>query len=325
VRLQYDEVIQLAENQTQNSIDQQAAIEELFTIRDLIRWAITEFEKADIYYGHGMGNALDEAVFIVLSALKLPLNISESYFDSRLTRNERELVINLYVRRITERTPAAYLTHEAWFAGLKFYVDEHVLVPRSPIAELIEKRFEPWVEAEKVDRILDLCTGSGCIGIACAYAFEWAEVDLADISPEAIQIAQKNIDNHQMQEQVSVYQSDLFSALEGQKYDIIVTNPPYVDAVDMSILPDEFKQEPELGLAAGEDGLDLVKVILKQAANHLNPEGILVVEVGNSQYALEELLPEVGFYWLEFERGGLGVFLLTYEQLMEYRSIFEKM
>jgi len=315
----------VVENQTQNMIDIKAANEELVTIRDLIRWAVTEFEKAGIYYGHGLGNALDEAVFIALSALKLPLNITESYFDSRLIRAEREMVLKLYQRRITERTPAAYLTNEAWFAGLKFYVDEHVLVPRSPIAELIEKQFEPWIEPDKVERILDLCTGSGCIGIASAYAFEWAEVDLADISPEAIQIAQKNIDNHQLQEQVTVYQSDLFSALEGQKYDIIVTNPPYVDAIDMSILPDEFKQEPELGLAAGEDGLDLVKVILKQAANHLNPEGILVVEVGNSQFALEKLLPEVGFYWLEFERGGQGVFLLTYEQLMEYQLFFQQM
>lgn len=313
----------MADNQTQNSIDIKAAIEELVTIRDLIRWAVTEFEKAGIYYGHGMGNALDEAVFIILSALKLPLNITESYFESRLTRAEREMVLKLYYRRITERTPAAYLTNEAWFAGLKFYVDEHVLVPRSPIAELIEKQFEPWIEPDKVERILDLCTGSGCIGIASAYAFEWAEVDLADISPEAIEIAQKNIENHQLQEQVTVYQSDLFSALEGQKYDIIVSNPPYVDAIDMSILPDEFKQEPELGLAAGEDGLDLVKVILKQAANYLNPEGILVVEVGNSQFALEELLPEVGFYWLEFERGGQGVFLLTYEQLKEYQPFFQ--
>jgi len=313
----------VADNQTQNSIDIKAAIEELVTIRDLIRWAVTEFEKAGIYYGHGMGNALDEAVFIILSALKLPLNITESYFESRLTRAEREMVLKLYYRRITERTPAAYLTNEAWFAGLKFYVDEHVLVPRSPIAELIEKQFEPWIEPDKVERILDLCTGSGCIGIASAYAFELAEVDLADISPEAIEIAQKNIENHQLQEQVTVYQSDLFSALEGQKYDIIVSNPPYVDAIDMSILPDEFKQEPELGLAAGEDGLDLVKVILKQAANYLNPEGILVVEVGNSQFALEELLPEVGFYWLEFERGGQGVFLLTYEQLKEYQPFFQ--
>lgn len=313
----------MSDIQTKKQFDITAISEELFSIRDLVRWGVTEFENAHLFYGHGMGNALDEAVFIVLSALKLPLNIAESYFEARLTRREREMILKLYQRRISERVPAAYLTHEAWFAGLKFYIDENVLVPRSPIAELIEKQFEPWIVADKVDSILDLCTGSGCIGIACAYAFEWAEVDLADISPAAVEIAQKNIDNHQLQEQVTVYQSDLFSALVDKKYDIIVTNPPYVDAVDMSVLPDEFKREPELGLAAGEDGLDLVKVILKQAANHLNPGGILVVEVGNSQYALEELLPEVGFYWLEFERGGHGVFLLTHEQLIEYQSYFD--
>ena len=313
----------MSDKQRQEQLDISGLTKELITIRDLIRWGVTTFEKAGLYYGHGMGNALDEAVFIALSTLKLPLNIAESYFDSRLTTAEREEILTLYQRRITERVPAAYLTHEAWFAGLKFYINESVLVPRSPIAELIEERFSPWIEAENVDSILDLCTGSGCIGIACAYAFDWAEVDLADISPAAIEIAQKNIDNHQLQDQVTVYQSDLFAALQGKTYDIIVTNPPYVDAVDMSILPDEFKREPELGLAAGDDGLDLVKVILKQAANHLNPGGILVVEVGNSQYALEELLPQVGFYWLEFERGGQGIFLLTHEQLLEYQEYFQ--
>ena len=315
----------MSDNPQPVKIDISALSDELFTIRDLIRWGISAFEKAELYYGHGMGNALDEAVFIALSTLKLPLNISESYFDARLTKTEREDIFKLYLRRIDERIPAAYLTHEAWFAGLKFYIDENVLVPRSPIAELIEDRFAPWIEAEKVDRILDLCTGSGCIGIASAYAFDWAEVDLADISPAAVEIAQKNIDSHQLQDQVRVYQSDLFSSLQGKTYDIIVTNPPYVDAVDMSILPEEFKREPELGLAAGDDGLDLVKVILKKAANHLNPGGILVVEVGNSQFALEELLPEVGFYWLEFERGGQGVFLLTFEQITEYQHYFEEL
>jgi len=315
----------VSDNPQPVKIDISALSDELFTIRDLIRWGISAFEKAELYYGHGMGNALDEAVFIALSTLKLPLNISESYFDARLTKTEREDIFKLYLRRIDERIPAAYLTHEAWFAGLKFYIDENVLVPRSPIAELIEDRFAPWIEAEKVDRILDLCTGSGCIGIASAYAFDWAEVDLADISPAAVEIAQKNIDSHQLQDQVRVYQSDLFSSLQGKTYDIIVTNPPYVDAVDMSILPEEFKREPELGLAAGDDGLDLVKVILKKAANHLNPGGILVVEVGNSQFALEELLPEVGFYWLEFERGGQGVFLLTFEQITEYQHYFEEL
>lgn len=303
--------------------DISAATEELITIRDVVRWGVSQFNHAELWYGHGMANALDEAVFMALSSLKLPLNISETYFDSRLTMAERQAVLQLYQRRVNERIPAAYLTNEAWFAGLKFYVDENVLVPRSPLAELIENRFEPWVDPENVETILDLCTGSGCIGIACAYAFEWAEVDLADISPAAIQIAERNVASHQLEEQVTVYQSDLFSALEGRRYDIIVSNPPYVDAEDMASLPDEFRLEPELGLAAGDDGLDLVKVILKQAANYLNPNGILVVEVGNSQAALEDLLPEVGFYWLEFERGGEGVFLLTYEQLLEYEELFQ--
>ena len=305
------------------SFDTAAVVSELITIRDLIRFAVSQFNAAQLFYGHGMGNALDEAVFIALSSLKLPLNISESYFDSRLTSAEREQILGLYKRRIDERTPAAYLTNEAWFCHLKFYVNENVLVPRSPIAELIENRFEPWIDPEQVNSILDLCTGSGCIGIASAYAFDWAEVDLADISPAALEVARRNVSDHQLQEQVSVYESDLFSALDGRKYDIIVSNPPYVDAEDMAALPDEFKREPELGLTAGNDGLDLVKVILNQAANYLNEGGILVVEVGNSQYALEELLPEVDFYWLEFERGGDGVFLLTYEQLKKHQALFQ--
>jgi len=315
----------VSDSKSSNPLDITSIAAELMTIRDVIRWGVSHFDEAGLFYGHGMANALDEAVFIALSTLNLPLNITETYFDSRLTLVEREKVLALYQRRIIERIPAAYLTHEAWFAGLKFYVDENVLVPRSPIAELIENRFEPWIEQENVNRVLDLCSGSGCIGIACAYAFEWAEVDLADISPAAIEIAKHNITNHQLEEQVTVYKSDLFSALKGMKYDIIVSNPPYVDAVDMSILPEEFKQEPELGLAAGKDGLDLVKVILKQAANYLNPNGILVVEVGNSQHALEELLPEVGFYWLDFERGGDGIFLLTYEQLIYYQQYFSNL
>ena len=313
----------MSDTKPTTSFDVSAVAAELFSIRDLIRYGVSRFNEAELWYGHGMTNALDEAVFIALSSLHLPLNIIESYFDSRLTLAEREQVLALYQRRITERIPAAYLTNEAWFNGLKFYVNESVLVPRSPIAELIEKRFEPWIDPEQVDSILDLCTGSGCIGIASAYAFDWAEVDIADISPAALEVARQNVKNHQLEDQVTVYESDLFSTLEGRKYDIIVTNPPYVDAEDMSLLPEEFKSEPELGLTAGNDGLDLVKVILNQAANYLNPNGILVVEVGNSQHALDELLPEVGFYWLDFERGGDGVFLLTYEQLLQHKDSFQ--
>ena len=292
--------------------------EQLFTLKDCIRWAVSRFNEAELFYGHGMSSALDEAVYLCLYALHLPHDFSADYFDTRLTQEEKIQVIQLLQQRIEARKPAAYLTHEAWFAGLKFYVDDRVLVPRSPIAELIEQQFETWIEAEQVDSILDLCTGSGCIAIACAYAFDWADVDAVDISPGALQIAQRNVDEHELQDRVSVIESDLFSAVPPRKYDIIVSNPPYVDAEDMSDLPDEYLHEPELGLAAGVDGLDLVVPMLQQAREYLTDQGILVVEVGNSQHALQEQFPQLPFYWLDFERGGEGVFLLTAEQLEEF-------
>jgi len=296
--------------------------EQLFTIKDCIRWAVSRFNEAELFYGHGMSSALDEAVYLCLFALHLPHDFSTDYLDTRLTQEEKSQVILLLLKRIETRKPAAYLTHEAWFAGLKFYVDDHVLVPRSPIAELIEQQFEPWIEAEQVNSILDLCTGSGCIAIACAYAFDWADIDAVDISPGAIQIAQRNVDDHGLQDRVTVIESDLFTAVPPRKYDIIVSNPPYVDSEDMSDLPDEYLHEPELGLVAGDDGLELVIPMLQQARNFLTDNGILVVEVGNSQYALQEKFPHVPFYWLDFERGGDGVFLLTAEQLDEFLSDF---
>ncbi len=291
---------------------------ELKTIRDMIRWATSRFYEAELYYGHGMASALDEAVYLCLFALHLPHNFSETYFDTHLTEDEKSQVFHLLMRRIKEKIPAAYLTNEAWFAGLPFYVNENVLVPRSPIAELIEKRFEPWVDAEKVENILDLCCGSGCIGIASAYAFDWAYVDMVDISPDAIEVADENIHRHGLEERVSAIRSNLFECVPQRHYDIIVSNPPYVDAEDMDSLPQEYHHEPELGLAAGDDGLDLVIPILQQARQFLTDQGILVVEVGNSQYALQQAYPHVPFLWLEFERGGSGIFLLTAEQLDEY-------
>ncbi len=292
--------------------------EELLTLRDVIRWGVSQFNQADLFYGHGMASALDEVVYLCLHALHLPHDFPESYFDTRLTAHEKLEIYSLLTRRINEKVPASYLTGEAWFAGLPFYVNEHVLIPRSPIAELIEKRFEPWVEAESVESILDLCCGSGCIGIASAYAFDWASVDMVDISPMAIEVAEENIQRHQLEDRVSVIQSDLFSKVPPRQYDIIVSNPPYVDAEDMAELPDEYHHEPELGLAAGDDGLDLVIPMLQQARAFLTDQGILVVEVGNSQYALQQAYPHVPFYWLDFERGGSGIFLLTAEQLDEY-------
>lgn len=293
----------------------ETAIGELTTLRDLMRWAASRFAEAGIACGHGMANELDEAVYLVLHALHLPPDLDPAWFDAHLTAAERTEALALIARRIEERRPAAYLTHEAWFCGLPFYVDERVLVPRSPIAELIEAAFEPWIDPARVTRVLDVGTGSGCIGIACAYAFPEIEVDLVDISPEALEVAQINVERHDLQGRVHAVLSDGLSAIGDESYDIIVSNPPYVDAEDMSDLAPEFRCEPELGLAAGEEGLDVVMPLVEQAVAHLNPGGILVVEVGNSAAALERRLHGWPLTWVEFERGGGGVFLLTREQI----------
>lgn len=292
-------------------------IKQMRTIRDMIRLGASRFRTAELSFSHGMASALDEAAYLVLHALNLPVDTPENYFSARLTEEERQTVGKLLRRRVTERRPAAYLTNEGWFAGLPFYVDERVLVPRSPVAEIIEQQFYPWIAPEQTHNILDLCTGSGCIGIACAYAFPHAKVDLSDISVDALEVAQANIKRHAAQQHVQVIHSDLFEKLEGRRYDIIISNPPYVDAEDLQAMSSEFHHEPVLGLEAGEDGLAVAHRILREAGQHLTPHGILIVEVGNSQYALAEAYPDIPFHWLEFERGGDGVFLLTVEQLTE--------
>lgn len=294
----------------------------LTTIRDYVRWASSEFARAHLFFGHGSANALDEAVALVLHKLHQPYNLSESYFDSVLTVSERQAVIDIVDRRINERIPAAYLTQEAIFAGLSFFVDQRVLVPRSPIAELIEQRFAPWVQEENVERVLDLCTGSGCIAIACAYAFAEALVDAVDLSTDALDVAQINVDRHQLTDSVTLYHSDLFKSLPSTQYDIIVSNPPYVSHVEWTGLAPEFRAEPDMGFLGGQSGLDLVLRILVDARDYLKANGILIVEVGSSAQTLQDAFPDLPFYWIDFERGGDGVFLLTAEQVSQYHSQF---
>lgn len=294
---------------------------DFLTLKDYIRWGASRFAEAELSFSHGMASPFDEAAYLVLHTLHLPVDTPDLYFDSRLTATERAAVADIIRQRVETRKPAAYLTNEGWFLGLPFYVDENVLIPRSPIAEYIEKQFAPWVDAHEVHHILDLCTGSGCIGIGCAYAFPHARVDLSDISTEALEVAQVNIERHNLAGQVEAIQSDLFANLQGRKYDLIVSNPPYVDVDDMAALTAEFLHEPAaLALASGDDGLDHARRILRDAADHLTENGILVVEVGNSQYALQAAYPDVLFHWLEFERGGDGVFLLTAAQVHELAS-----
>lgn len=301
----------------------QPALTELSSILDFIRWGASQFRAAELSFSHGMSSALDEAAYLVLHTLHLPVDTPELYFASQLTQQEKTKVVDILERRIIERKPAAYLTQEAWFAGLPFYVDERVLVPRSPIAELVEKQFYPWIDEHQVEQVLDLCTGSGCIGIACAYAFPQAEIDLSDISADALAVAALNIERHKAQAHVKAIQSDLFKQLGKKRYDLIVSNPPYVDASEIAEMSTEFQHEPILGLEAGQDGLEIAHRILATAREHLSDHGILIVEVGNSQFALAEAYPTVDFQWLEFERGGDGIFLLTATQLDEYADLFK--
>jgi len=304
-------------------INKREIANDLITIRDLVRWGTSQFNAAGLSFVQGMPTAIDEAVYLCLSALHLEPDFSVEYFDCVLTMEERLHVLSLFQQRIEQRKPAAYITNEAWFSGLSFYVDERVLIPRSPIAELIQQQFSFWVSPEKVVNILDLCTGSGCIAIASAYAFEQAMVDASDISTDALAVAEINRESHGLEQRVNLIQSDLFEAIPDKRYDIIVSNPPYISAAEMSQLPAEFAFEPgESALAAGESGLDIVLPMLQQARDYLTDDGILVVEVGYTRPALEALLPEVPFFWIDFEFGGDGVFVLSAKQLEVCQSDF---
>jgi ribosomal protein L3 glutamine methyltransferase len=306
-------------------INKREIANDLVTLRDLIRWGTSQFNAAELSFVQGMPTAIDEAVYLCLSALHLPPDFSVEYFDCVLTMDERLHVLDLFQQRIEQRKPAAYITNEAWFSGLSFYVDERVLIPRSPIAEMIEQQFSLWISPDQVNNILDLCTGSGCIAIACAYAFDGAQVDASDISADALAVAEVNRQNYALEERLKLIESNLFESIPEKRYDIIVSNPPYVSAEEIAQLPAEFEFEPgSTALAAGETGMDIVLPMLMQAGDYLNDEGILVVEVGYSKPILEKLLPEVPFFWVDFEFGGDGVFVLTAKQLEACQADFRR-
>ncbi len=293
------------------------ACEDMQSIQDVIRWSYSRFSENNLYFGHGTDNPWDEAVSLVLLTLSLPFDTPDNILQSRLTKTEKKLICERVGRRINEKLPVAYLTNKAIFCDSEYYIDERVLVPRSPIGELIQNHFEPWIDYDSVDNILDLCTGSGCIAIACGQYFPDAIVDAGDISEDCIEVAEINRERLQ-QDNVAFYCSDLFESIPNKQYNIIVSNPPYVDEEDFDEIPSEYLAEPKLGLTSGKDGLELTRKLLSQADQYLAENGILIVEVGNSAFALEQLYPDVEFTWLEFERGGLGVFLLTKEQLSKF-------
>jgi ribosomal protein L3 glutamine methyltransferase len=290
--------------------------DELLTIMDFLRFSLSCANQSELYYGHGTDNAWDDMHSLVLRSLSLPYDVDHMLLHGKLTTRERKHLIQQLDKRINQRVPVPYLIKEAYFYDLPFYVDERVLIPRSPIAELIRAEFSPWIEYDNVHRILDLCTGSGCIAIACCHAFPNAEVDAIDISSEALSVAQMNKARFSLDEQLDLIASDCFANISGRQYDVIVSNPPYVGKVEMQTLPDEFRHEPVLALEASNNGLSVVETILKNAHNFLSDHGILIVEVGNSEEALVEAYPSLPFLWLDLSEGGSGVFLLTKQQLM---------
>ena len=289
---------------------------QLHTFRDLLRFSVSRFNEAGLFFGHGSSNAYDEAAYLILHTLHLPPDQMETFLDARLTNMEISQVLGIVKRRALEKIPAAYLTHEAWLGDFSFYVDKRVLIPRSFIAELLREQLSPWVsDPSSVHSVLDLCTGSGCLAILLAHAFENATIDATDISDEALEVANKNVEDYDLNQRVHLLQSDLFGALEGRLYDLIISNPPYVNAESMASLPEEYLHEPRSALASGNDGLEATKEILKRAADYLTNEGMLIVEIGHNRAALEESFPQTPFTWLETSAGDGFVFMLTRDHL----------
>lgn len=289
---------------------------QLRTIRDVLRFAITQFNSANLYFGHGSSNAYDEAAYLILKTLHLPLDQLEPFLDARLLDAERQHVLEIIARRVTDRIPAAYLTHEAWLGDYRFYVDERVIIPRSFIAELLQTQLSPWIiDPDRITSALDLCTGSACLAILMSHCFTNARIDAVDISAQALEVARKNVQDYGLENNINLIQSDLFTAVSGKQYDLIISNPPYVNAESIAQLPQEYRHEPHTALASGADGLDATRQILQQAAQYLTDDGILLVEIGHNRAALEQAFPQLPFTWLETSAGDEFVFLLQKNQL----------
>jgi ribosomal protein L3 glutamine methyltransferase len=284
---------------------------ELHTVRDWLRWGTSRFNEAGIFFGHGTDNAYDEAAYLILHSLHLPLDRLEPFLDARLTHSERLAVLDLLQQRIARRVPAAYLTQEAWLGSFRFYVDERVIVPRSYFAELLAEGFAPWIDApEDIADALDLCTGSGCLAILMAHAFPNAAIDAVDLSPQAIEVARHNVADYGLQEQVRIVESDVFSGLKNRRYDIIISNPPYVTTNAMAELPPEYRHEPVLALGAGDDGLDVVRRILAEARQHLKPDGLLAIEVGHNRDIVDAAFPQLQLTWIDTPSSEEKIFLV---------------
>lgn len=290
--------------------------DQLSTVRDVLRYAVSCFNQAELYFGHGNDNAYDEAAYLILHTLHLPLDTLTPFLDAKLLSTEKETLLALIERRVTERIPVSYLTQQAWQGDFEFYVDERVIVPRSFIYELLGEPLQPWLPYDElVKRALDLCTGSGALAIQMAHHYPDATIDAVDISLDTLEVAAINVEAYGLEERINLIHTDLFEGIE-EKYHLIVSNPPYVDAESMAALPEEYQHEPELALGSGWDGLDIVRQIIQQAAKYLHPKGILVVEIGHNREVLEQVFPELPFTWLSTSGGDGFVFLLTREQLL---------